>query len=116
MKEDFLKKEWNNLDDVQKNYGNYNNFKDFMEQTAKEYLALKEEVNNYKGTIDDFVKELDYVIRYEKNEYADFNYGNLTCTIKQINNQIILSNYVEIWNDGICSCEYNSFDIEECLN
>lgn len=117
MKEKFLKEEWNRLGDVQKNYNNYDEFKEFMNCSAQEYLDLKNEVLLYKGTLEDFAKSLEFGYNnYEKNQCLDFNYGNLTCTIYEKKGKLYLSKFVEIWNDGECSCEYNSFDIEKWLN
>ena len=55
MKEKFLKKEWNRLGSVQKNYNDYDEFKEFMNCSAQEYLDLKKEISLYKGTLEDFV-------------------------------------------------------------
>jgi hypothetical protein len=117
MKEEFLKKEWAKLGNIQKNYDDYDEFKEFMNCSAQEYLELKKNISLFKGTLEEFSKTLEFGYNnYEKNQYLDFNYGNLTCTIYEREGKLYLSNFVEIWNDGICTCEYNSFDIEKCLN
>lgn len=111
-----LQKEWENDKGLHQTYDDYDDYKNFMIETIEQYKELKNEVANYKGTLQSFANSLEFeYTNYKENKYVDFNYGNLTCTVTVKDNKLVLENMVEIWNDRFCALEYNAFDISKYL-
>lgn len=112
----FLEKEWENDKGLHQTYDDLEDYKNFMIESIEQYKELQEIVDIYKGTLEEFIETLEFGWNnYKENNFADFNYGNLTCTVNVIDNKLVLSNMVEIWNDRYCALEYAPFDISEYL-
>lgn len=67
-------------------------------QAKKDYLKLKEIVENYNGTIEELCKELGGHNYDEDEKYFDLNYGRLCSTVKEEDDKIILSEWVDIYD------------------
>lgn len=111
-----LKKEWETEKELSRFYDDLDDYVNYMKECIEQYKDLKKEIKNYRGSLEDFVRTLEFgYTNYKENKYVDFYWGNLTCTINIINNRMILSNLVEIWNDRYCVLINNCFDINEYL-
>jgi hypothetical protein len=114
--ENLLKDEWNNDKELIRIYNDYNEFRNFMVESVEQYKELDQIVKNFKGTLSDFKETLEFgYTNYEKNNYIDFNYGNLCVTVLVENDKLILHYMIEIWNDGKGTFEYSAFDIRDYL-
>lgn len=114
--EQFLEKEWKSDSELNKNYKDFEEYKNFMIESIEQYKELKQIVENFKGTLSEFKDTLEFgYTNYEENVYLDFNYGNLCVTVLIENNKLILDYMVEIWNDNKCTFEYALFDVREYL-
>ena len=113
----FLENEWENDKELHQTYDDLEDYKNFMLETIEQYKELQEIVDTYKGTLEEFIETLEFGWNnYEENKYVDFNYGNLTCTVNVIDNKLVLSNMVEIWNDRFCALVSASFNISKYLD
>lgn len=83
-------------------------------QAKKDYLKLKEIVENYNGTIEELCEELNGFNYDEDEKYFDLNYGRLCLTIKIEDNKITLSEWVDIY-DKYENLFMNCMAVEELL-
>jgi len=113
----FLKKEWQSDEKLLNFYDDFDDYKNYMVESIEQYKELQKEIEQYKGTLEEFIETLEFGYNnYEENKYVDFCYGNLTVTVIVKDNKLILSNFIEIWNDRYNALLNAPFDINEYLN
>lgn len=73
------------------------NKEEVFEKALLEYKELENFILNYKGNFNNLCEILGgFNIT---KEYFDINYKNITTTIFNEENKIIISDYIDIWND-----------------
>lgn len=89
-------------------------------QSKKDYLDLKEIIDNYTGTIEELCDELggfnyeNVIVSSDYDKYFDVNYGKICITVKSKDNKIFLDNTLDIYDRDENMFE-NMFSIKELL-
>ena len=82
-----------------------------LKKALLEYEELKKYIKNYKGNFENLCEELGgFNIT---KEYFDINYKSLTTTIYYEDNKIIVSDFIDIWNDLECEPIESEFDTKK---
>jgi len=84
---------------------------EFIKKAKLEYEELESFVSNFKSDFEDLCKELGGFNIAE--EYFDINYKSFTTTIYYKENKIIISDYIDIWNDANCEHIESGFNIKQ---
>ena len=114
--EEKLKQEYETDKMLIKLYDDLDDYINYMEESIDQYKDLKKEVDNFTGNLKEFVNTLEFgYTNYEEDNYVDFNWGNLTCSVYLKENKLVLGDLVELWNDREYALINNSFNITEYL-